>query len=61
MNFPPMCKAARDGECMWKYCPQEHLLSRRSHCPIDALYFTYCDEEGFISKRHEEAWKALIK
>jgi hypothetical protein len=60
MNFPPMCKAARDGECMWRYCPQEHLL-RRSHCPIDALYFTYCDEEGFISKRHEEAWKALIK
>jgi hypothetical protein len=58
MQLPPMCRADRDGDCNWEHCPQKHL-EWRSHCPIDALYFTYCDEEGFMSRRHEEAWAAI--
>jgi hypothetical protein len=57
--YPPMCRAARDGDCFWKHCPQ--LIERRNHCPIDALYHTYCDEEGFRSRQWEEAYAALVK
>lgn len=29
------CHGAKDGDCWWKYCPQNNPETCRGHCPLD--------------------------
>jgi hypothetical protein len=37
-NKPPNCHADRDGDCVWRRCPQANDYQPGRHCPLDVYY-----------------------
>lgn len=44
---PPHCHSGRDGDCNWRYCPQNRPATRKSYCPRAAAWEKWCEESGY--------------